>query len=106
MFGSGTLKIVGARKGERFTEPLWLAEEKPKATKYKKILELENLPYEHERLEKLLAALKPICFYNEEKAEDFRNKDKLLSLLCEDCKSLKEYYEEVQNDGELHTDLL
>ena len=100
------IKIVGARKGERFTEPLWLKEEKPKATKYQKLLELENLPYESERLSKLLAALEPICFYDEKKSELFRDKKRLVNILCQDCSSLKEYYEEVQNDGELHTDLL
>ena len=100
------IKIVGARKGERFTEPLWLKEENPQPTQYQKILELENLPYKTERLEKLLAELEPICFYDCQKPEDFRDKKKLVSLLCEDCKTLKDYYEEVKNDGELHTDLL
>ncbi len=100
------IKIVGARKGERFTEPLWLKEENPKPTEYQKILELENKPYTSERLECLLQKLKPICFFDKEKAELFRDKKTLVSLLCEDCKTLKEYYEEVENDGELHTDLL
>ena len=40
------IKIVGARKGERLYEPLWLEEENPTATEYAKILQLKNLPYE------------------------------------------------------------
>ena len=100
------IKIVGARKGERFTEPLWLKEENPQATQYQKILELENKPYASARLDNLLNSLRPICFFTSGKEELFRNKKLLLSLLCEDCKSLKDYYDEVENDGELHTDLL
>ena len=100
------IKIVGARKGERFTEPLWLKEENPQPTQYQKILKLENKPYDSARLEALLNKLKPICFFTEEKTKLFRDKKTLVSLLCEDCKSLKDYYEEVKNDGELHTDLL
>ncbi|MBP3742410.1 MAG: polysaccharide biosynthesis protein [Treponema sp.] len=100
------IKIVGARKGERFTEPLWLKEENPQPTQYQKILKLENKPYDSARLEALLNKLKPICFFTEENTRLFRDKKTLVSLLCEDCKSLKDYYEEVKNDGELHTDLL
>ena len=100
------IKIVGARKGERFTEPLWLKEENPQPTQYQKILKLENKPYDSARLEALLNKLKPICFFTEENTKLFRDKKTLVSLLCEDCKSLKDYYEEVKNDGELHTDLL
>ena len=100
------IKIVGARKGERFTEPLWLKEENPQPTQYQKILKLENKPYDSARLETLLNKLKPICFFTEENTKLFRDKKTLVSLLCEDCKSLKDYYEEVKNDGELHTDLL
>ncbi|MCR4630695.1 MAG: polysaccharide biosynthesis protein [Treponema sp.] len=100
------IKIVGARKGERFTEPLWLKEENPQPTQYQKILKLENKPYDSARLEALLNQLKPICFFTEEKTKLFRDKKTLVSLLCENCKSLKDYYEEVKNDGELHTDLL
>ena len=57
------IKIVGSRKGERLIEPLWLKEENPTPTKYKKLLQLDNKEYTNERLEVLLKALHPICFY-------------------------------------------
>lgn len=100
------IKIVGARKGERLYEPLWLKEENPTPIEYPKILQLENLEYSSERLETLLNKLKPICFYEENNKSAFRNKDLLLSYLCEDCSTLKDFYEEIKNDNQLRTDLL
>ena len=100
------IKIVGARKGERLIEPLWLKEENPTATKYPKILQLENKDYEEGRLDALLQKLYPICFYTQGQEADFRNKEKLVKLLCDDCKSLKDFYEEIKTDGQKRTDIL
>ena len=100
------IKIVGARKGERLVEPLWLEEEHPTPTKYKKLLRLDNKEYESDRLERLLTELRPICFYTEGSEEKFRDKTLLVKLLCDDCQSLKDFYEEIKNDNQLRTDLL
>ena len=100
------IKIVGARKGERLIEPLWLEEEKPAPTKYPKILTLENKEYEDGRLDALLEKLYPICFYTKGSEKLFRDKAKLVQLLCQDCKSLQDFYEEIKTDGQLRTDLL
>ncbi|MCR5062474.1 MAG: polysaccharide biosynthesis protein, partial [Treponema sp.] len=100
------IKIVGARKGERLIEPLWLEEENPTPTAYPKILELTNIEYDSQRLEKLLNELEPVCFYDENNIEDFRNKNKLLDILCRDCKSLKDFYEQIKTDGQMRTNLL
>ena len=100
------IKIVGARKGERLIEPLWLEEEHPTQTKYKKLLTLDNKEYDSKRLSKLLEELYPICFYTSAKESDFRNRDKLIKILCDDCKSLKDFYEEIKNDNQKRTDLL
>lgn len=100
------IKIVGARKGERLTEPLWLKEENPIPTKYPKILQLTNIEYDSKRLENLLSKLYPICFYDEKNAKIYRNKEKLLEILCDDCESLKNFYEEIKTDGQKRTDLL
>lgn len=100
------IKIVGARKGERLIEPLWLKEENPVPTDYPKILQLTNIEYNSERLENLLSELYPICFYQKENHNNYRNKEKLLEILCNDCKSLKEFYEEIKTDGQKRTDLL
>ena len=100
------IKIVGARKGERLIEPLWLKEENPIPTDYPKILQLTNIEYNSERLENLLSELYPICFYQKENHNNYRNKEKLLEILCNDCNSLKEFYEEIKTDGQKRTDLL
>ncbi len=100
------IKIVGARKGERLVEPLWLEEENPTPTKYKKLLTLDNIEYDSQRLDDLLSKLEPICFYTKGKEADFRNRDKLVNILCDDCKSLKDFYEEIKNDNQKRTDLL
>ena len=100
------IKVVGARKGERLIEPLWLKEENPTPTKYQKILQLDNKEYTAERLDTLLKKLYPICFFTNGKEEDFRNRELLVSLLCEDCKSLRDFYEEIKSDGQKRTDLL
>lgn len=100
------IKIVGARKGERLIEPLWLKEENPIPTDYPKILQLTNIEYNSERLGNLLSALYPICFYQKENHNNYRNKEKLLEILCNDCESLKKFYKEIKTDGQKRTDLL
>ena len=100
------IKIMGCRKGERLIEPLWLKEENPQPTKYKKLLQLDNKEYTNERLEVLLKALHPICFYTEGHEAEFRDKAKLVQLLCDDCESLRNFYEEIKTDNQLRTDIL
>ncbi|MCR4627569.1 MAG: polysaccharide biosynthesis protein [Treponema sp.] len=77
------IKIIGARKGERDYEPLWLPEEKPSFTKYKKILELTNTNTITMPLEVFLQKLSPICIYDESKKDYFRNQEKLIEILDE-----------------------
>lgn len=94
------IKIIGKRKGERSVEPLWLKEEEPAKTEYAKILKLKNLDFEPERLENLLEKLAPVCTLYEnspEKIDLYRNKDYLLSVLCVEFPSLKEFYEKNGN---------
>lgn len=100
------IKIVGARKGERLIEPLWLKEENPTATQYKKILQLENIEYDSLRLKEILEKLHPICFFTEGKNDVFRNKELLLKIICDDCKSLHDFYEEIKTDNQKRTDIL
>ena len=87
------IKIIGKRKGERETEPLWSPEEKPEKTEFAKILKLKNTEYSSQRIENILQKLKPICFFDEETKNSFRNKEELLKVLCDDVPSLKKFYE-------------
>ena len=93
------ITIVGKRKGERETEPLWLAEEEPKKTEYAKILRLKNLEFTHDYITALLAKLKPICTCSPNELPDagiFRNKELLLEILCAEFPSLKKFYDEAK----------
>ena len=93
------ITIVGKRKGERETEPLWLAEEEPKKTEYAKILRLKNLEFTHDYITALLAKLKPICTCSPNELPDagiFRNKELLLEILCAEFPSLKKFYDEIK----------
>lgn len=100
------IKFIGARKGERLNEPLWLKEENPKATKYPKILQLENIEYDEKRLDQLLEKLSPCCFYTVGQEEDFRNRSKLVNILCADCQSLNDFYQQIKTEGITQSDLL
>lgn len=85
------IKIIGTRKGERNIEPLWLKEEAPSPTKYKKILELKNINGLSVKLEQLLNQLKPICISDAEHiSAEYRNIEKLNEILCTSIPSFKE----------------
>ena len=88
------IKIIGKRKGERSTEPLWLKEEQPEKTNFPKILRLKNIYFSKERLDSLLNELKPICFYenNQLNQDIYINKDILINILCNNFPSLKGFY--------------
>ncbi|MCQ2597031.1 MAG: polysaccharide biosynthesis protein [Treponema sp.] len=75
------IKIIGARPGERLDEPLWLDEENPQPTDFPKILKLVNLPWDSERLEKLLKGLEPICKFDENQPDLYRNIQALKKLI-------------------------
>lgn len=92
------IDIIGLREGERESEPLWLKEEEPKKTAYEKILELKNIEFESRKLNTLLENLKPVCFYEEGRRDLFRNKDELIRLLCENIKSLKDFYDSLKKN--------
>ncbi len=95
------IKIIGSRKGERLTEPLWLEEEKPEPTEYKKILVMKNIESINFNIENLCNKLYPICFFTEEKKDLFRNKEMLLKILRNAIPSLDKFYNETE-DKELN----
>lgn len=74
------IKFIGLRNGERMEEPLWIEEENPQKTQYSKILTLKNVK-DLKNLDLLLEKLKPVCFYDENKNEMYRNATILLKEL-------------------------
>lgn len=98
------IKFIGCRPGERLFEPLWLDEENPAPTEYKKILRLTNIESKDFDLHDLLETLRPICFFTEGKENLFRDRDTLVKELRRAVPTLDEYYttQEKQDD---HRDL-
>ena len=99
-----SIKVIGRRPGERLTEPLWLKEENPVPTEYKKILKLTALPFSQKELTELLDELSKICFYSDEHSELFWNREKLLEILIISFKTLRDFYREEKlskNDGKV-----
>ena len=92
------IKIIGAREGERVYEPLWLDEENPQKTDYEKLLVLKNIEFGDEKLDFLLSKLEPICFFKGDE-EKFRNKEMLISILCQNVPTLDEYYKVTKKDN-------
>src|SRR5574344_536623 len=93
------IKFVGARKGERNVEPLWLPEEEPRKTSYEKLLQLKNMPYKSDYLRSLLDKLRPVCIGAENTPADaskYRNRDYLVDLLCGEIPSLHDFYKQKQ----------
>ncbi len=88
------IKFIGPRKGERLDEPLWIPEENPRETDYKKILQITSLAYTSQRLQNILQKLRPVCFFDQNQAELYRNKEYLKEVLMEEVPSLKEFYNE------------
>lgn len=91
------IKFIGARKGERNFEPLWLDIEEPKETKYQKILELKNIALAGVDISELIENLKPICFYDNNKIDCYRNREQLISILRKAVPTLDEFYKEMEN---------
>lgn len=87
------IEFIGARKGERNIEPLWLEEEMPQATSYPKLLQLKNLAMDSKKLCSLLERLAPICLAGSGAGENiYRNREMLLTILCENFPSLAQAY--------------
>ena len=78
------LKITGLRPGEKLSEKLWTKEETPYPTESNKILELhrEKLLI-NGNLKPLIEKLSPVCFFDENKPDVFRNRKYLKKILKE-----------------------
>lgn len=85
------IKIIGCRPGERLYEPLWLKEENPTRTKYKKLFTLTSVSPCF-NLDELLEKMKPICFFDSEKKQMYRNMEMLIEILRAAVPSLDEFY--------------
>ena len=92
------IQFIGCRRGERLTEPLWLKEEKPTQTEYKKILSLTNVPSKTFTLSRLIEDLKPICTFTPGKEKLYRNSIELKAILRKAVPELDEFYTEQEKE--------
>jgi FlaA1/EpsC-like NDP-sugar epimerase len=84
------IKIVytGLRPGERMDEPLWAKYEEPVETEHSRILHVNRKSAPPINLKPLLEELRPICRFNPDKPDVYRNAELLRNILKEkviDC---------------------
>ncbi len=80
---------TGLRPGEKLEERLWSNGDKAKATEYPKILKLDRHYALNGRLEGVIDRLSPICFFDTEKSEVYRNRKALRHILKEIVPTLR-----------------
>ena len=93
------IQYIGCRRGERLEEPLWLDEENPKPTEYKKILVLTNIPPKTFNLQELIEKLEPICTFTKGKEKLYRNSIELKQILRQAVPTLDQFYIEKEKEG-------
>jgi FlaA1/EpsC-like NDP-sugar epimerase len=72
---------TGLRPGEKLEESLWSNGDKAKGTEYPKILELDRHYALNGQLKGVIDRLQPICFFDVENAEVYRNRKVLREIL-------------------------
>ncbi len=89
------ITIIGSRPGERLDEPLWAKSEEPVKTEFPKILRLEQKEAAYSPdIPALLEKLAPFCLFDSEHTELFRNRQKLMKILCDAIPSIRKHYNE------------
>jgi FlaA1/EpsC-like NDP-sugar epimerase len=77
------IEYIGKRPGERMDEALWTRDETPTPTGYSRILKVERTGQDAVDLNALIEALKPICEFDREKPEQYRDNALLRKILHE-----------------------
>ncbi|MDR0878737.1 MAG: polysaccharide biosynthesis protein [Treponema sp.] len=82
------IEYVGLRPGERLDEPLWGDDEQPGPTEYSRILRVNRKSPERLDIRGLLEKLAPICRFDPQNPEAYRNSKALRAILAEAIPSL------------------
>jgi FlaA1/EpsC-like NDP-sugar epimerase len=82
------IEYIGPRPGERMDEALWSGDETPVPTEHSRILKVERKGGDAIDLKALTEALRPVCKFDREKPEQYRNSALLRELLHEAIPSL------------------
>ncbi len=75
------IEYIGLRPGERIDERLWAADETPVETEYPRIRRVERRAAAGIDLQAMLAALRPVCRYDPDQAELYRDRNRLRAVL-------------------------
>ncbi|MDR0760295.1 MAG: polysaccharide biosynthesis protein [Treponema sp.] len=82
------IEYIGPRPGERIDEVLWARDETPAPTEHSRILNVERKGRDPLDLEALTQALRPICQFDREKPEQYRDSALLRKILHDALPSL------------------
>jgi FlaA1/EpsC-like NDP-sugar epimerase len=77
------ITYTGLRKGEKVLEKLHADTESPEQTEHNKIMKLRRKTLINGKIDSVLARLRPICFFDPDNPEVFRNRRTLRSVLEE-----------------------
>jgi FlaA1/EpsC-like NDP-sugar epimerase len=75
------IEYVGLRPGERLDECLWGTDETPVVTEFNRILKVERKTPAAVDIPGLLEKLKPICRFNPNQPDQYRNTESLMEIL-------------------------
>ncbi|MDR3115389.1 MAG: polysaccharide biosynthesis protein [Treponema sp.] len=78
-----TIDYIGLRPGERLGEKLWGDDELPRHTGYNRILKVERKKPQDGDIQELLERLRPICCFDPEKPEVYRDPQRMRDILKE-----------------------
>ncbi len=77
------VKYIGLRPGEKLKEKLWCPDETPVSTEHPHIIKLLRNPRFNGHLEQFMDRLQPVCFFDRDRPDDYRNRRKLKQILNE-----------------------
>ncbi|MDR0457272.1 MAG: polysaccharide biosynthesis protein [Treponema sp.] len=75
------IEYSGLRAGERLDERLWSADEEPRETEYSRILRVDKKNPSPINLVELMEAIKPICRFDPQRAQMYRDSELLRTVL-------------------------
>lgn len=90
------IREIGLRPGEKLEESLFAPHEVPRGEPRERIHRVEGRFSLVPDLEELLAALKPVCFFDQSRPSEYRNRWRLRSILREVFPELRQAPEEPQ----------
>ncbi len=77
------IEYIGLRPGEKLEEKLWSAGETSEATDFPRILRLTSREGLNGDLRSLVEKLHPVCYFDKDRADEYRNRRLLRTILAE-----------------------